>query len=360
MNRFRIKGLIIAAVVLLLAVGAGLFAAWHKGADRKAPDVQTKSDDRGNADAEQSPEGAPDKTPGPISISDASKDQNLRQAVTKQIITSKLVGEYGATIRHPRIQLQAIQMLINELKQIYPDTWRDHLQEFLLAAFPDLADELYARFLKLEEYQQWVATEYKTLLNMPARERNQYLMEKRKQFFGEEAALIWAKELQAQQVADALEELNQLKQAPFEDKLKYYQSRLEDIYADQTEAYTKKNPQKVMDQFLSSESVQEDLANMSEEQRRQSLNNFRRSVGLDDTALQRWSELDAARDERWRAGQAYMRQREQIVTEFQGDQQAEKLDALRKELFGAEAATIKDEEQAGFFRFNTKRIYGQN
>lgn len=193
-----------------------------------------------------------------------------------------------------------------------------------------------------------------------ASERNAYLWVKRKLFFGEDAAVIWAGDLRDQKVADAVGEIDQLEQASFEDKVAYYNFRLEDIYAEEYEGYKKKAPQKMMDRFLTSESVQQDLQAMPEDQRRKSLEEFRRTMGLDEAALERWSALDATRDERWRIGETYIQRRAQIVSEAGGAEQRGKLDALRQELFGLEADTIKDEEAAGFYRFKHKRIYGQN
>lgn len=71
--------------------------------------------------------------------------------------------------------------------------------------------------------------------------------------------------------------------------------------------------------------------------------------------------LDAKRNERWKTGLEYMAEREKVVVEYEGEQQKEKLTALREKYYKHEAKTIElEEEKDGFFRFNRPRYYGRN
>jgi hypothetical protein len=355
MSRFNPKILIAAGVPLLLGACWFFFFSDIHSVQPPAPRAPAKADSSTETMARRSQVAPSAQATGKSSAT--ADDEALRQVVTMQVIVAKLLDAYANTIDHPRIRLQAIQKLVNYLKQAYPDTWREHVAQYLRAAFPEQAERLYAQFLSWEEYTAWMQGNYQATMAMPVDQRRDFIWAKRKQFFGEEATLIWAKEIEEQQVSDAVAELGQLKQAPFEEKAAYYNARLEEIYADEFEAYKRKYSQKVMDQFLSAEDVQQDLRNMPADRRQASLDDFRRSIGLDELAVKRWSDLDATRDTRWQTGETYMQRRAQILSEKGDDAD---LDSLRNELFGAEAQTIRDEEASGYFRFQRKRIYGQN
>ncbi|MBI5896546.1 MAG: hypothetical protein HZB24_11280, partial [Desulfobacterales bacterium] len=304
MDRFKTRALISGFILLLLGGCVYLFLLHASSGDSPAAPAVAKNRPVDETAAREAK--GRQATAESAQKHEVTDDEALRQVVAMQAIVSKLLDAYGNSIDHPRIQLQTIQMLIDYLKKLYPDTWREHVEQYLRAAFPEYADRLYARFLSLEEYSRWLQESYKETIAMPADRRRDFLWAKRKQFFGEDAALIWAKDLEEQQVADADAELDQLNQAPFEEKAAYYNARLEEIYADAFDAYKQKYPQKAMDQFLSAEDVQADLRNMPADQRQTSLDDFRRSMGLNEEAVKRWSELDTARDTRWQTGETYM------------------------------------------------------
>jgi hypothetical protein len=355
MNRLKTKGRIAGGLLIFLAGGLYLFIIQMGAREAPATGRATRAA-AAERNAVQQAEAPPAQPETPKTAGDGD-DGALRQMVTLQVIASKLLEAYTDTIDHPRVQLQAIQMLIHQLKKAYPDTWREHIESCLRAAFPERADALYAKFLLLEEYTAWMQDNLAAITALPADQRRDIIRAKREQFFGREASVIWAKDLQAQQASDAVAELGRLERATFEEKAAYYSTRLEEIYGDEYAAYRRHSPQKAMDQFLSSEDVQQDLRSMSPDERRSSLAAFRKSMGLDEEAVKRWSDLDAARDARWQTGEAYMQRRNRLISEKANDAD---LDALRAEFFGDEAQTIKEEEASGFFRFNRKRIYGQN
>jgi hypothetical protein len=75
-------------------------------------------------------------------------------------------------------------------------------------------------------------------------------------------------------------------------------------------------------------------------------------MGMDDEALARWHDLDAARDRAWEVGERYMAEREGLSA-------GTELTALQDRLFGAEADIIRAEEASGFFRFARRRQLGR-
>ena len=99
---------------------------------------------------------------------------------------------------------------------------------------------------------------------------------------------------------------------------------------------------------------------MAPEQRRQTMRELRKGMGLDEQALVRWDELDRSRDQRWDAGAQYMTERAALARTYSGDELEQRVHEQRVRYFGGEAETIRAEEQSGFFRFEGERRWGRN
>ncbi len=284
----------------------------------------------------------------------------LDEALNRQIIVARLKELFGSRIGHIRVQLQAIEKLIHYLKDTYPDDWQGRVFDFLSLAFPEQAAELYDNYLRLMDFKQWVADNYTRLVNMKAAERKDFLWAKRKQFFGDDAEVIWEMEIKAEQLAESLQQINGQQSMPFTEKINYYQVSMESIYADRADAYKQSRQQNLMDRFLELDSVQTDLARMSAREREANLARFRMSMGLDKAAVDRWAALDNLRDDRWENGRAYMRERERVLNQPLGPDREYRLGQLRQSYFGKQAPIIEQEEAAGLFRFQGERVYGKN
>ena len=75
--------------------------------------------------------------------------------------------------------------------------------------------------------------------------------------------------------------------------------------------------------------------------------------------MKRWDQLDQERDTEWDKGLKYLIARDEIASKYEGDELAQKLQALRVEVFGSDwADIIKNEEESGFYRFKEKRRLG--
>jgi hypothetical protein len=84
-------------------------------------------------------------------------------------------------------------------------------------------------------------------------------------------------------------------------------------------------------------------------------------MGFSEESVKEMEKVDADNNQRWDVGLKYMEERKQVVSQFQEEQQKEKLKALREKYFGDEAQTIQlEEENDGFFRFERPRYYGRN
>ncbi|MFP2933166.1 hypothetical protein ACLESO_50075 [Pyxidicoccus sp. 3LG] len=113
--------------------------------------------------------------------------------------------------------------------------------------------------------------------------------------------------------------------------------------------------------FLRLEPVQARLAAMPVEERRAALAGIRRRMGFSEEMIARRAADDVYRDARWENGHAYMKARaELLLRREEGEAREAELRSLREQYFGHEAPTIAREEDAGFFRYRRRRVYGRN
>ena len=115
-----------------------------------------------------------------------------------------------------------------------------------------------------------------------------------------------------------------------------------------------------MNRFISLDTVQAELQALPDAQRNALLGELRAQLGMGPEALQRWSSLDQSRDQTWASGQRYMQERARILAERPREQQEAELRELRSRHFSEEdAAIIRDEEAAGFYRYGRSRRIGR-
>ena len=99
---------------------------------------------------------------------------------------------------------------------------------------------------------------------------------------------------------------------------------------------------------------------MNPEERQLEINNIRSKIGLNRQEIEQMAEIDAKYEQRWNIGLKYIQERNDLVENFKGPEQEEKLKALREKYFQDEANTIEREENDKFFRFERPHIYGRN
>ncbi|HXC53543.1 MAG TPA: hypothetical protein VN634_21835 [Candidatus Limnocylindrales bacterium] len=297
----------------------------------------------------------------------SSPDSSRRQARALGISDSRsddeaaeyLREQFGATIDNKRSQIKAIEKLINYLMKRYPDDWQSRLQALLAKAFPGLADQLYAQFQNMSSYNEWLKAHHDELAKMDPADRREALRDARSRFFGADAEEIFAETLKQDQIADAMAAIKDAHDTTVKEKLDTYMDAINDAFGEEAPQFIERRQTELLGRFVELPSVQDDLYAMSPEQRENELSNIRAAMGLDEQALTRWRTLDAERDAQWDTGEDYMRERDQIVKSSQGDEQARRLAELRTKTFGEDADTIRSEEDAGFFRFGHRRVYGK-
>ncbi len=266
---------------------------------------------------------------------------------------------FGKNIQNQWVQIKFIEDLIRHLKAKYPDTWITELYVMIHATFPNLANEIFAKFEKLQEYNQWLEKKSEELSKLSPEERSTVLWNKRYEVFGEDSAKeIWASEWKALQVKETLHQIDQSSSKDIDQKIQEYRFSLQKIYGDQYPDLLTRKSLDLTELFLQLPSIQKELKNMDSEARYKTLKQIRLSLGMDSNAVQRLENLDKERDIRWELGNQYMMERESLIKSGAGE---EEIHNLRLKFFNPEMAEIlKQEEESGFFRFKEPRNYGLN
>lgn len=278
----------------------------------------------------------------------------------EQAIIRQLREKYGDRIPGAALQVKVIANLMDLLQKLYPTDWQVRLLRILAAAFPGQLTELRDRYDALRQYNAWLKDSLPELTFPDHAARRQAIWDKRIAVFGEAAREIWALELREEQLAASLKELA-VSTAPLTEKSARYIRALRDTYGDTITGANAPHLTQNMTRFLSLQSVQQDLRALPAEERKSALRSFRKDMGLDEEALQRWDALDVERDTARSTGSSYMSERSRLEKQYQGAELDQQLTQLQNRLFGeTEAQFIRNEEASGHFRYNTQQTLGVN
>lgn len=273
-------------------------------------------------------------------------------------LVRELQKYYSKTISDKSVQANLIGIR-DFIISTHPGNGKALFSNIIRRAFPDYADEIMRTLAKLDEYNRWLE-ENKTILSQKAVE------EKRKELFGNEAEKIWsggmlAAEARKVKMQNALADLNNSGDMTLNEKLNKYQNALRDTYRDTPEGFYLDQKEMLSRIFFSIDSVQDELKQMSPDERQQEINNIRSQMGIDPQQVEQLAQQDAEREQKWNVGLAYMQERNSVVENFSGSEREEKLKELREKYFNSEANTIEREENNdNFFRFQRPHIYGRN
>ncbi|MBD3641375.1 MAG: hypothetical protein HUJ18_10320 [Marinobacter sp.] len=273
----------------------------------------------------------------------------------------RLLARFAGQLEHPGGQIRLLEELMRYLNQVDPEHWRESLSALLVSWFPDKSDELLNRAEAMIAYQDFMEREQYTLRSMGPDERREFIWAKRRELFGEAAGEIWQSELRNYSLSQSLKNLDQ-QPGPTLSKAEAYTRAIQDAYGEEADRVMERRRQELTDRFLSLTSVQQSLHEQAPEQRYETLRGIRQQLGMEEQALDRWGQLDRSRDDRWARGETYETKRQAIVEKYQpGPEREEALDNLSQDIFGDEmAAIIRDEEAAGYYRYQESRVYGQN
>ncbi|WP_136797270.1 hypothetical protein [Desulfosediminicola ganghwensis] len=288
-----------------------------------------------------------------VSFSKQIPDQDVQ-------LISTLHDYFGVDIVELGRQVEMLDKLFAYLKHQYPGESWDALEAIIRSAYPAQAKELLDLAKKLGEYRQWFEDQ-QDFSGYTGAERREIIWQMRMEIFGVQAAEeIWNHELRNETITDAMKRIGQLEGTSLQEKMDYLLESIDSVYDEGVDLIGEDLRLSLLNVFLGLDGVQVDLHAASAAERADSLLELRRAIGYDDAAISRLTELDAIRDERWSAGQQYLQERQRIVADYQGAEQTQQLKQLGRDYFGDEAGTIEAELQAGFNRFEQKRIYGKN
>lgn len=346
MMRARTRQALATLIVCLLALGTG-YLAWPRLQQLILPSETANTDARGLK---------------PMAPKTAARKLELEAAALTPEDTDfilKLREKFGERIHDKHSQIKAIEQLLAYLMTRYPDDWQDRVYGFLKALFPDLADALYEKFLGLMRYNDWLRGNRELLLKLPAGDRRKAMWDARREAFGADAEEIFAEQRRSEQIQDALASLESAQGMSLDQKLTTYLDAVHTAYGADADYLIQSRQTEVMNRFLSVNSVQDDLHAMPSSERETALREIRRGMGMDEAALERWDELDQRRDEAWDSGQQYMQERERIQSRYEGEEEQRRMQELQEESFGDEAEIIRNEEEAGFYRYGNPRRFGR-
>jgi len=279
-------------------------------------------------------------------------------------IVSELKKYYGSTIAKKSTQAEVISIR-DFVMGLRPEKGKDYFYNILKRAFPQYADEIMKTMEKLDLYNRWLSDNRDQLMKMTASERLAAMWKKRKELFGEDAEKIWSGEILATEerkakMQDTLAGLNKSREMSLDAKLGEYKRVLKETYTGTAEEFILNQGGLLSKVFFSLDSVQEELNSLSPAQRQQEINRLRAEMGMTERQVESMARRDADNASRWDTGLQYMEKREAVVKQYEGQEQENRLNDLRKEHFGDEANTIALEEKDGFYRFKRPHIWGRN
>lgn len=329
-----------------------------------------------NADTSTTTSGEPAQTSSSDAVKNAggalpggSNGMQTSTELEKKAFEDQVVRElqknYGKTIANKSTQASLINVK-RYILSLFPGEEGENLfTRVVRLAFPDHADAIFDTLAKLEQYHAWLDENAARLEQMSAVEKTAALWEMREALFGEDAVEIWSGELLAtdarkKAMQDTMAFLEQSYDTTIDEKLDMFHNALRQTYENTAEEFVLEYKEMSAKVFFSLESVQDELQQMSPEQRQWEINKVRRQMGFTEEQVEKMADYDAVREQRWEVGYKYMAERDTLAAQFEGPELEEKLKAAREKYFADEAGTIELEEKDGFYRFLRPRVYGRN
>jgi len=354
------KALVSAAVVISVLVAIVLYQL----SDRDDDVVLAVS----HGDGVVEPESARAVAKQPVAIPDLDLVRQANAPTGDAYIEEMIMrikAEFGDTIANARSQV-SLKEFRDDLIRNFPDG-TDMFERIVRGAFPDYADEILAIIATMEAYESWLLTVMTDLNHMDLMAQQGMLWDKRIDMFGDKAQEIWDQELSAEDERNAavMHTVNMLDSAhdlPIDERLLLLQQAFEQGYGQSMEGLIYDTTGVMSQVFFRFESVQQDLRELSNEERQEKINDIRRQIGYDESQIAKMADADQKKEERWSNGYAYMEERNALIAEAKDDAMLmDRVISLRQKYFGNEARTIgKEEDELGFFRYERPRVYGWN
>lgn len=283
-----------------------------------------------------------------------------------QSIIKTLQTQYKNKIHNTHIQAKLI-IIREKLNNTLPPPINNTLPLFLADAFPEYANSILDAWSKMDEYEQWLITNNRTLMELNELGRSGMLWEKRHELFPLSATKIWNEERDKYETAqfklhneiDYLDQSMDTSTAEKIDRLttSFQTANTMFMNASSQEGSIHKNT--IASVLFGLASVQNELKELDPTSRQLEIDAIRRELGYNEGSIKKMAELDEKRNQRWRNGYSYMESRK-LLTENNTQIPESELMKLRDQFFGSSAKTIAKEEANGFYRFQRPRYYGRN
>jgi len=289
-----------------------------------------------------------------------------RWSIEIQDIIRDLKDQYSSQIHHIHIQAKLITIrepLINLLDAPI----EKELKAVLATAFPSHENSILNVWSRMDEYQKWLTTQNRTLMELNTLSRSGMLWQQRNELFPIAASDIWNEEQDNYETAQlnfhsTIDQLDKSHDVPMNERIQ----RLQTSFQQADNAFTRTLGQQsgihkntIASVLFGLSSVQEELRNLDAEHRQLEIDAARRDLGYDEDSIIKMSTTDRKREQRWSNGYAYMESRDQLMASNE-QPSASQFNALRHQFFGNSALTIEREETSGFYRFQRPRYYGRN
>lgn len=318
-----------------------------------------------HAEANTSPAPASQQQPEPPAPLANLDRQNMGEGASLMMgdlsfdqVVALMQKHHGDDLDTALGQIDLINALLNYLRTEYPDNWREMMAEFLRAAFPGMATELIQLADNHLEYETWRRLASSDLLQLAPDERMEILMEHRADIFGKEIAEdLWQHQIRDYEMQKAIENLAAASDRPLDERLDEFSAMVHQQYPEEV---LRHQSMALGDSFANKflAATQDELRSMPAHERRETIARTRRSLGYNERAVENLARLDRTRDRRWDAGQTYMQSRREITSNYDGEERQRRLDEVRRSLLGAQADTIRREEEAGYYRYEQERSFG--
>ena len=312
--------------------------------------------DISNAITRNAPQGLSELNALPVitSVEDDNFDVNL---------VSKLQATYGARIGELNVQASLIK--VKEYVLEYDsEGGRERFIIIIQAAFPEHAVSIISIIDRLEIYNDWVTENQLMLTELSMSAQRGALWEKRRELFGSDAEIIWSEELaelsqKKTKMQSIFRELDESNDMSLDEKLYQLQTAVSENYEGSVQELTL-NGGMMSKAFFSFDSVQQELKQLSAEERQVEINNIRQQLGFNEDQIASLQIKDEVRNKRWDNGLAYMTERNELVNTSSESELPEALVMLREKYFKYEAVTMQKEEESDFWRYKRPRVYGNN
>lgn len=283
-----------------------------------------------------------------------------------QVFIKALNDQYAEKIHLIHIQAKLItvrESLINKL--VAPIN--ENLKAVLASAFPSHESSILEVWSRMDEYENWLLTHNRTLMELNTLSRSGMLWEKRNKLFPIAAASIWSEEQDRYETAQLnfhseIDRLDKSYDIPTNEKIQ----RLQSSFKQADNAFTQtlglksdSHNNTIASVLFGLTSVQKSLQQLDPEHRQLEIDAIRRELGYDEDSITKMSTIDGKREQRWSNGYEYMESRNNLLASNEQVSLVQ-LNDLRSQFFGNSAETIAKEEENGFYRFQRPRYYGRN